>query len=1366
MEKVCSNMTNDQISLYEGLPEEEKNILKIAVLITKGINPDTLARGLQYVGKKFKVQTLKAVLESANQNGFLENIDTWTRGYSVHPDFLGYVYPSTGNLLGVAKTIFNSNTYYSSYYLGQDSLVLFRNCLHSLLYGTEEEYQQDESKLLLHSWGNSEYYIRYLFKNASYVNYFHRINPRIFSVYLDSEMRSAQVSFLPLSSVLELLVDLNKHLKISLDEKKILQKTYFLRGELEKALDLTNPKMEMEVLYVSAIKMLAEDKVMEATKLFEKGLKVQRRDYKGTYIPLLADMAIFYLIALLRGGLEESMPLFQKIADSFDKAMGESVNVFRPLVNFTLGKKDAAALNRTELEAYVGDDSILSFISIIVFYLSDFKWNNKLKLGPLKQTLKRASDNDHLILAYEAAYALKQLLGDDESNKLFDAIAKKMSYQPLLSKLSKTEDWEKSLNLLLGLRNRKKAVQNGEEEKNRIVYFFNPKTKIIQPVLQTKQVKGWSKGRNVSMKTFFQGKVAGMKEQDFHVAKTMRPDPYYYDSYQFKDDVFKELIGHPYLYLDGTDYIPVEFIAGKPLVSVDKTAKGYLLKTDLVVKDVEKILIEKETNTRYKVYELAPQQRTILNILQEQKIIVPQAGKDKLIQLLADFTSQGMEVHSDLAATPSSSLAVKEVVADAKIYVQLLPFGNGLKAELFSKPFAETPPYCKPGKGGKVLFRNADGGMQLQVKRKMEQELANEQTLMNDIQGLESLDIQDSLIAFEDPKDSLYLLDILHKHQEISVVEWPEGVRYKMRAAVGFGNLSMKVKSATSWFELQGELKVDEETVVSLQQLLSMTQQAHGKFVQLSDGEFLALSDELRKRLDDLRAFSVSDKKGVRVNKLASIALGGLFDEVEDFKADKSWQDFNKRIRENQAKEVAVPSTLMAELRSYQEEGFRWMSQLAAWEGGACLADDMGLGKTIQAIAVLLSRANMGTALVVCPVSVIGNWISEINRFAPTLNVNTLGNSNRKQTLHELSEGDVLVTSYGLLQSEEALFAEASFATLVLDEAHAIKNFATKTSKAIMQLKSSFRIALTGTPIQNHLGEIWNIFNFLNPGLLGSLQQFTDRFIKPEDERARKQLKHLISPFILRRTKSKVLDELPPKTEILKKIQLSDQETAFYEALRRKALEVITGAEGNNGAKHLQVLAEITKLRQACCNPLLVDKNIRIPSSKLETFKEIIGELTESGHRALVFSQFVSHLAIVREALDEMHISYQYLDGSTPTAEREKRVKSFQGGEGNLFLISLKAGGLGLNLTAADYVIHLDPWWNPAIEDQASDRAHRIGQQRPVTVYRLVAENTIEEKIIQLHSTKRDLADSLLEGSDQAARLSLQELMALIGENQ
>jgi SNF2 family DNA or RNA helicase len=389
-------------------------------------------------------------------------------------------------------------------------------------------------------------------------------------------------------------------------------------------------------------------------------------------------------------------------------------------------------------------------------------------------------------------------------------------------------------------------------------------------------------------------------------------------------------------------------------------------------------------------------------------------------------------------------------------------------------------------------------------------------------------------------------------------------------------------------------------------------------------------------------------------------------------------------------------------------------------------------------------------------------------RFAPTLKFQIFGDGDRKLMVESLGKYDVLVTSYNLLQLEEELFTSQNFATIVLDEAQAIKNRNTKRSKTVMALQGDFRLITTGTPIENHLGELWNLFNFTNPGLLGNHEFFNEKFGLPiekdKDDTARKTLQRLIKPFVLRRRKNQVLDDLPAKTEIVLTVEMSDEERAFYEAIRREALEKIESTEGEAKDKRFRILAELTRLRLACCHPKLVNENIPISSSKLELFGETLEELLENKHKALVFSQFVKHLKIVEEYLQSKGISYHYLDGSTPAHVRQERIDAFQRGDGEIFLISLKAGGTGLNLTAADYVIHLDPWWNPAVEDQATDRVHRIGQQRPVTVYRLVTENTVEEKILKLHETKRDLADSLLDGTDTSGKLSADDLLALISE--
>jgi SNF2 family DNA or RNA helicase len=398
------------------------------------------------------------------------------------------------------------------------------------------------------------------------------------------------------------------------------------------------------------------------------------------------------------------------------------------------------------------------------------------------------------------------------------------------------------------------------------------------------------------------------------------------------------------------------------------------------------------------------------------------------------------------------------------------------------------------------------------------------------------------------------------------------------------------------------------------------------------------------------------------------------------------------------------------------------------------------------------------------------NWLSEAQKFTPTLNPIQFGTGDRQQLLDNLQPFDLLVCSYGLLQQDDLAdrLAQVQWQTIVLDEAQSIKNSATKRSKAAMKLQGGFKLITTGTPIENHLGELWNLFRFINPGLLGSQDQFSERFAnaieRQQDTATRNRLKQLIQPFILRRTKNQVLAELPARTEITLQVQLSTEEMAFYEALRRQAVARLSETNVEAGAKHLQVLAEIMRLRRACCNTRLVNAETPLPSAKLEAFGEILEDLLGNQHKALVFSQFVDHLTILREYLESQQVTYQYLDGRTPAKDRKKRVDAFQAGEGDVFLISLKAGGTGLNLTAADYVIHMDPWWNPAVEDQASDRAHRIGQQRPVTIYRLVAKDTIEEKIVDLHRQKRDLADSLLEGADLSGKVSTEDLLKLISE--
>ena len=626
--------------------------------------------------------------------------------------------------------------------------------------------------------------------------------------------------------------------------------------------------------------------------------------------------------------------------------------------------------------------------------------------------------------------------------------------------------------------------------------------------------------------------------------------------------------------------------------------------------------------------------------------------------------------------------------------------------------------------------------------------------------------------------DALALVERLQPHHGVLALDWPQGRPVRVTTAAT-DDLRLKVRTHEDWLGLQGELKLDEGLVVGLQQLIGFAAASRSRFLPLGDGRFLALTQELRERVADLAAVAEAQsarRNSVEEMRLPTVAAPWLQAASEGLHVEHDAAYAARLQALDEARRVvpALPSTLQATLRPYQEEGFEWAMRLAAAGLGACLADDMGLGKTLQAIAVLLARAANGPALVVVPTSLVGNWRSECARFAPSLRVHVYAEQGpageRARAVEALGRQDVLLVSYPMLQIDEAAFTARDWATLVLDEAQAIKNAAAKRSQAVFALRAAFRLAMSGTPIENRLAELWSVMRACNPGLLGSQARFNERFanlIERQDDRAaRRTLRRLVAPFILRRTKAEVLADLPPRTELVLEVRGDETEQAHYEALRREALVAAEKSLEGDGAgqAHLNILAGLTRLRRAACDPRLVTPTLARPGAKVQAFAELAAELVANGHKALVFSQFVDFLALLREPLDAAGIRHQYLDGSTPAAERTRRVEAFQAGEGDLFLISLKAGGFGLNLTVADYVVIADPWWNPAAEDQASGRAHRIGQRRPVTVYRLVNMGTLEERILALHQSKRELAEGVLaaEADGPVAPPMARELLALM----
>ncbi len=576
-------------------------------------------------------------------------------------------------------------------------------------------------------------------------------------------------------------------------------------------------------------------------------------------------------------------------------------------------------------------------------------------------------------------------------------------------------------------------------------------------------------------------------------------------------------------------------------------------------------------------------------------------------------------------------------------------------------------------------------------------------------------------------------------------------------ARLGLGDLSLCIEYDTKFncFELRGTVVVDGQNI-PLVQIVDAIRQKRNWF-KTPSGDYARLSPSFVTALSPI-VYADCHDAAFQLGVAATPMLADLASQVGSIVANDRWSDFVARFQSAEEKAIAVPAQLTAKLRDYQLDGFRWMSRLAEWGAGACLADDMGLGKTVQTLALLVSRQAKGPALVVAPSSVVHTWLNEAVKFAPTLKLHLFHETDRH--LEQLKPSDVVVCSWTLFARESELFHSVRFGTVVFDEAQAMKNAATQRAQAAHQIQSDFVVALSGTPIENHIGELWSLFRCVMPSLLGSEASFRERFAG-DDREATRALSKMIQPFILRRSKSQVAKELPAKTEIDLLIPLTDAERALYDDIRLNALAQL--AEGNVEKQRFQVLAAITRLRLAACHARLVDANWKGPTSKLDRLVDLIRDISDAGHKVLVFSQFTLHLGLVESALRDQGFQYSYLDGQIPTAERQRRVTQFQEGRGGTaFLISLKAGGTGLTLTAADYVIHLDPWWNPAVEDQASDRSHRIGQTRPVTVYRLIAEGTIEQEILSLHASKRELVDAVLEGTDAAGKLSAAQLMNLI----
>lgn len=1113
----------------------------------------------------------------------------------------------------------------------------------------------------------------------------------------------------------------------------------------------TAPQSAAGFLHIGLIK-LYRGEYPEATQLIDKALKLRNKEMKIKHIFLNPVKSYFQVLAYEKDHSSASLKKLEKLRNKRDflgSHLTQAAQIIADYVN-TPDSIDVGDL--FGLGQYARRIPVYGyFYHLFVHY---FQLSNTLEETlPHLRTFERPKLS---ILRHEMAECLN--LNPDEKTEL----EKLYGGKPLLTSIRNKQKWELTIETLLREMQESKNQTNTANVGPRLAYFCDRYEHVEireQSILKSGE---WSSGRAVSMNRFITGNVTCMDETDKQIA-ALASRRYMYNLDM--QTIAPYLIGSDRVFYGSrAPYIPVKIEEEKPYIIIKKEKNEFVIKSNVSPKEMSSSspsqVIQKKPD-HYVVIPLDKQkERFYSELIALEKI--PLSAETELKAFLPKV-AEVVEVHSDLIEGGST---LEELAGDPRSYLQILPANEDYDLQIRVCPLEGGRTRLTPGTGAGIIFDERDG-VRYQVKRNLREEKKRFAPLTDYIGNLTDTELTDGDVSLS-AEDVLRTLDFIRQHPDNYIVEWPKGEKIRLKGQIEAKDWNIRLKSKSGWFEMEGEVKISDEQILSAAEFLQLMRHSVGSFIRLNEKDYIVMTDTLHKQMARLESLVSYDRNKARISNFHVGQLADILHQGGNMgiQTDRKYEDLLQRIKEAAVLSPEKPATLQAELREYQQEGFTWICRLDAWGAGACLADDMGLGKTVQTIAFLLYKAHSGPSLVIAPASVVPNWERELQRFAPTLNVRTLNReTERKKTIDEAGPNDIILTTYGLLVTEEEHLAEKEWNVLCLDEAHTIKNRETKMSAAAMRLQGKSRLILTGTPIQNYLGELWNLFQFINPGLLGSYEQFNARFIQPieadKNKEKQLQLKRIIQPFMLRRTKAEVVEELPDKIEIMRPVQMSEAEMAIYEVMREKAEQAVESEDQVN----ISTLAEITKLRQAACSIGLVDKKWKEPSSKTEAFIGLAQIILQGGNHALVFSQFTSYLKEVASALDKEGIAYLMLDGSTPIKKREKYVQEFQAGKYPIFLISLKAGGLGLNLTGANYVIHLDPWWNPAIEQQATDRAYRIGQQQKVTVYRLISAQTIEEKILRLHQTKRDLADSLLEGTDMSHKLTVKDLMDMLSKD-
>jgi superfamily II DNA or RNA helicase len=822
----------------------------------------------------------------------------------------------------------------------------------------------------------------------------------------------------------------------------------------------------------------------------------------------------------------------------------------------------------------------------------------------------------------------------------------------------------------------------------------------------------------------------------------------------------------------------------KPYLIINEfNDESFTINSNVTIASLEKsedVCVRRRDENNYEVIQLQSWEKSIFRNMLKVKHI-PAKAKDKLLQTI-QLLKERTDIYSSLTEKDLQTLR-----GDSRIVVRIYPrqHNNNLWAiQLKIVPYIPNGYVELPGEGNDLYMVTDNEGRPRQLKRDFQEEIDNrnlflqffakeiekeEQVLNADI-DYEALMERCENIQFS-LEELLHIVEWIQGRPDHAVLEMMKGSKFKVSGSASMKSIHILTSKKSNWLSVVGEVKINQTKVLSLSEFISHLDQGIGDYIRLDEQTFCKVSKDLKKKVHLLQSILQRQDDELLAHQSALGTLDEMFDD-ELITTDLHTTQLREMIRQSYSKNIEVSPALNGELRPYQQGGFEWLARLSDWAGGACLADDMGLGKTIQTIALMLYRKERGASLVIAPASVVANWRKEICSFAPTLSVCVLNETpDRNEAITKAGSGTVIVASYGLLITMQKKLANKRWDIVCLDEAHIIKNHLTKTFRTSTTLQADCRLVLTGTPVQNNLTELWSLFQFILPGLLGSFKTFTRRYVdaidnyEKDDERL-ECLRHIVSPFMLRRTKEQVLDDLPKIDDNVRYIRLSDEEMAIYESTREKAesnLNLLLNNVTTAGHSTITALAMLTTLREVACSCSLVMQGWRKRSSKEEALLDLLQEIDLDNNGVLIFSQFTSFLAEIQRMLDKEKMEYLYLDGATSLPHRQQLIDRYQSGDSpSIFLISLKAGGLGLNLTRANYVIHLDPWWNPSIEQQATDRAYRIGQKKDVTAYHLIACHTVEEKILELHQEKRHLSDEIMAGSSANDRLTAEEILSLL----